>query len=38
MDFIGSDVHKWESQVCILAAGVVEELIRTERGAFRGAA
>lgn len=36
MEFIGIDVHKRESQVCILAAegGVVEKRIRTERGRF----
>ncbi|MDY7232114.1 IS110 family transposase [Hyalangium rubrum] len=36
MDFIGIDVHKRESQVCILAAGgeVVEKRIRTERERF----
>ncbi len=36
MEFIGIDVHKRESQVCILAAegGVVEKRIRTERMRF----
>ncbi len=36
MDFIGIDVHKRESHVCILAAegGVIEKRIRTERERF----
>jgi hypothetical protein len=36
VDFIGIDVHKRESQVCILAAAgeVVEKRIRIERGRF----
>ncbi len=36
VDFIGIDVHKKESQVCILAAAgeVVEKCIRTEREHF----
>ncbi len=36
MDFIGIDVHKRESQVCILAAEgeLVEKRIRTERERF----
>jgi transposase len=36
VEFIGIDVHKRESQVCILAAegDVVEKRIRTERGRF----
>lgn len=36
MEFIGIDVHKRESQVCILAAEgeVIEKRIRTERGRF----
>jgi hypothetical protein len=36
VEFIGIDVHKEESQECILAAEgeVVEKRIRTERGRF----
>lgn len=37
MDHIGIDVHKRESQLCIItgAGEVVERRIRTERGRFR---
>jgi hypothetical protein len=41
MDHIGIDVHKRESQICILAEGegeLIEQRIRTAPGALRGRA
>ncbi len=36
MDYVGIDVHKKESQICILAEGgeLIERRVRTERGRF----
>jgi hypothetical protein len=36
MDYVGIDVHKKESQICILADGgeLIECRVRTERGRF----
>jgi hypothetical protein len=37
MDYVGIDVHKKESQICILAEGgeLIERRVRTERGRVR---
>ena len=40
MDHVGIDLHKKESQICVLSEGgeLIERRIRTEPGAVRGGA